>query len=129
MDTIRKITNDLAIAGQITLDDVHQLTQENYQTVVNLRSPKETGFLAEEQLKLENLGLYYVNLPIQLKSLNFDALLWVTQQIFELPKPILIHCDNGIRSSMVALMQIAMKQGMKAEDAFQKVATLGLLQE
>ncbi len=127
MDTVRKITHELAIAGQPTLNELKQLVQEGYQTVVNLRSPSELGFLSDEQPEAECLGLCYVNIPVRLDGLNLEHVLQVIQQLIELPKPMLVHCNSGIRSSIVVLIQIAIKQGMKAEDAFQKAAALGLL--
>jgi uncharacterized protein (TIGR01244 family) len=127
MDTVRKITNELAIAGQPTLDELQQLAAEGYRSVVNLRSPDEIGFLGGEQQKAEYLELSYANIPIQLKNLNLNDVLSVIQQLIGMPKPMLIHCDSGIRSSIIVLLQIATEQGMRAEDAFQKVANLDLL--
>jgi uncharacterized protein (TIGR01244 family) len=129
MVTIRAITNELAIAGQPTLDELQQLAEEGYRSVVNLRSPHEIGFLDGEQQQIEALGLCYANLPIQIKSLNLNDMLPALRQLTGLPKPMLVHCDSGIRSSIVVLMQLATEQGMKAEDAFQKVAKLGLLND
>lgn len=129
MATIRKITNEWAIAGQPTLNELQQLLEEGYRSVVNLRSPNEIGFLEDEQQQIESLGLHYFNSPIQIKSLNLDDVLLLMQQLTGVPKPILVHCDSGIRSSIVVLMQIAIEQGIRAEDAFQKVAQLGLLND
>lgn len=124
MDTVRKITEELTIAGQPTLEQLQQLAEAGYQSVVNLRSPDEIGFLDTEQQQIEHLGLSYYNMPIQVENLNLDSLLPVVQRLIELPKPMLLHCDNGIRSSIIVLMQLAVKQGIEAEDAFQKVAKL-----
>ncbi|MEH1778913.1 MAG: sulfur transferase domain-containing protein [Nostoc sp.] len=63
MNIIRKINDELAIAGQITLDQLQQIGDEGYRSVVNLRLSDETGFLVNEQEKTELLGLYYVNFP------------------------------------------------------------------
>lgn len=125
MDRVRKITNELAIAGQPTWSELQQISEQGYRSVVNLRSVNEVGFLRGEQQRVEDLGLHYVNISIQLKNLNFDNVLPVVQQLAELPKPTLVHCDNGIRSSIIVLINIAMKQGMSAEDAFQKITSLG----
>lgn len=129
MNTLRRITNELAIAGQPAPDGLSWLVEEGYRSVVNLRSPDEAGFWNDEQLQVEQLGLRYVNYPIQLSHLTPETVLRLIQQISDFPKPILIHCDSGIRSSVVALIQIAVKQGMRTEDAFQKVAKLGLLND
>jgi uncharacterized protein (TIGR01244 family) len=125
MDMVREITNELAIAGQLTIDDLQPLANRGYRSVVNLRSPDEPDCLEAEQQKIEALGLSYINLPIQAADLNCDAMTAVIQSISELPKPALVHCDNGIRASIVVLMKIAIEQGVNAEDAFHKVKELG----
>jgi uncharacterized protein (TIGR01244 family) len=120
MDTVRQITNELAIAGQPTLDEFQQLAEAGYRSVVNLRFPSEIGFLDDEQQKVESLELCYINVSIS-KDLNLDDMLSAIQQLNQLPNPMLVHCDNGIRSSMLVLMRLSMDQGIRAEDAFQKV--------
>ncbi len=128
MVKVRQITQELAIAGQPTLEEIQQLAQVGYRSIVNLRSPDEIGFLIHEQQKVEQLGLRYLNAPIQLTAINSDFALCVIQQIAVMPRPMLLHCDSGTRSSIVALLQIAVKQGIRAEQAIQNAASLGLLQ-
>jgi uncharacterized protein (TIGR01244 family) len=127
MNIIRKINDELAIAGQITLDQLKQIADEGYQSVLNLRLPDETDLLANEQEKIEHLGLYYVNFPTKPEDINYQVTLKMYQMITELPKPILIHCDNSIRSAAIVLLYICIKQGITFEKALQKVITLGLI--
>ncbi|MEH1922866.1 MULTISPECIES: beta-lactamase hydrolase domain-containing protein [unclassified Nostoc] len=127
MNIVRKINDELAIAGQITLDQLQEIGDEGYRSVVNLRLPDETGLVANEQEKTELLGLYYVNFPTRPEDINHQSTLQIYQTITELPKPILIHCDNSIRSAAIALLYIALKQGMAFEKALQKVINIGLI--
>ncbi|MBN3927365.1 sulfur transferase domain-containing protein [Nostoc sp. NMS4] len=127
MNIVRKINNNLAIAGQIALDQLQQIADEGYKSVLNLRLPDETGLLANEQEKTELLGLYYVNLPTKPEDINHQGMLQMYQTITELPKPTLIHCDNSIRSAAIAFLYIALKQGMGFEKALQRVISLGLI--
>lgn len=127
MDTVRKINNELAIAGQITSDQIQQITEDGYKSVLNLRSPDEKGLLDNEKSQLEFLGLCYINLPIKFEEINHQTTLQVLQTINEIPKPILIHCDNSIRSSVIALLYIATKQGITFEKALELSSNLGLL--
>ncbi|MGC8711839.1 MAG: beta-lactamase hydrolase domain-containing protein [Leptodesmis sp.] len=127
MARVRKITDDLAIAGQLTLEEFEQLVEEGYRSVVNLRSPDETGFLRSEQQILEQFGIFYLSHPTTLGDIHPDFIRTLIQQIIKLPQPIIFHCDSGTRSAILALLYIAMKQGMKTEQAFQKVTELGLL--
>lgn len=127
MNIVRKINDELAIAGQITLDQLQQIADEGYKSVINLRLPDETDLLTNEQEKTEVLGLYYVNFPTKAEDLNHQSTLQIYETITELPKPILIHCDNSIRSAAIALLYICIKQGVTFEKALQKIITLGLI--
>jgi len=44
VNTVRQITNKLAIAGQPSFNEFKQLAEAGYRSVANLRSPNETGF-------------------------------------------------------------------------------------
>ncbi|MFN6465478.1 MAG: beta-lactamase hydrolase domain-containing protein [Nostoc sp. DedVER02] len=127
MNIVRKINDDLAIAGQITLDQLQQIAHEGYKSVLNLRLPNEIGLLPSEQEKTEFLGLYYLNFPIKTQDINHQDTLQIYQTIAQLPKPTLIHCDNSIRSAAIVLLYIAIKQGITFEKALQKVINLGLI--
>ncbi|MBD2520246.1 hypothetical protein H6G93_35960 [Nostoc sp. FACHB-973] len=127
MNIVRKINDELAIAGQITLDQLKQIADEGYKSVLNLRLPDETGFLVDEQEKTELLGLYYINLPFKTEDIKEQGTFQIFQKIAELPKPTLIHCDNSIRSATIVLLYIALKQGIEFEKALQKVINLGLI--
>ncbi len=127
MTIIRQINAELAIAGQPSLEELQQWAQSGYRSIVNLRSPDEIGFLGDQQQKAELLGLQYLNLPTQLKAINPDFVLQAIPQIAALPTPVLLHCDSGTRSSIIALIKIAVKQGINPEQAIQKAQELGLL--
>lgn len=126
MKTIRKINDDLAIAGQLTPDQLPQITQQGYKSVVNLRSPDEEGFLSNEQQEIEALGLYYINVPIKVEGINDEVAAQVLQKLDELSKPALVHCNNSMRSAAIALMHIATHQGVSLGQAFTQAEQLGL---
>ncbi len=89
MDMVRKITDELSIAGQLTLDQLQQLAEDGYGSVVNLRSPNKVGFLNDEQQQVEDLGLCYASISTPIKSLSLDDVLSAIQQLSGLPKPML----------------------------------------
>ncbi|MBL1173799.1 beta-lactamase hydrolase domain-containing protein [Pantanalinema sp. GBBB05] len=128
MEPIRKITDELSIAGQITVDQLPQLAQEGFRSVLNLRSPEEIGFLLNEQQKVELAGLYYVNFPFKPEAVDDETATHILQQINTLPKPTLVHCDNAVRSAAIALMHIATRQGVSLEKAFKQAKQLGLFE-
>lgn len=126
MEIIRKINDDLTIAGQITLEQLLQVAQEGFKSVLNLRSPDEEGFLSNEQQQAEALGLYYVNIPVKVETINDEIADWVLKQTNELPKPILVHCDSAMRAAAIVLMHIATRQGGTIKQAFKQAEQLGL---
>ncbi|MEO1209082.1 MAG: sulfur transferase domain-containing protein [Cyanobacteria bacterium J06638_20] len=127
METIRKINDELAIAGQVGLEQLLDLADEGFRSVVNLRSPQERGFLWDEEPKAALLALTYLNRPMTLDDINDERLLSLFRQIGDLPKPLLIHCDTGIRSALIVLMYLAIQHGATPRQAFQQAQTLGLL--
>ena len=126
MKTIRKINEDLAIAGQLTPEQLQQIAQEGFKSVLNLRSPDEKGFLDNEQEHVEALGLYYINVPIKVEAIDDEIAAQVLKQIDELSKPALVHCLNSMRSAAMVLMYIATQQGVSLPQAFKHAEQLGL---
>lgn len=126
MNTIRKINDDFAIAGQITPEQLQQIAQEGFKSVLNLRSPDEEGVLINEQQQAEALGLYYINVPVKVAAINVELTAQVLRQIDNLAKPTLIHCNNAMRSAGFVLMHIATDQGMSLSQAFKQAEQLGL---
>lgn len=49
MENVKKINNELTVAGQITPEQLQQAVEEGFKSVLNLRSPDEEGFLVDEQ--------------------------------------------------------------------------------
>lgn len=127
MDIVRKINHELSVAGQITPEEFPQLLADGYKSILNLRSPDEKGWLDDEKDKLELLGFRYLNLPTKVDEINCKTTLKVLQIINELPKPALIHCDNSIRSAVIALLYIATKQGITFDKAVELTTNLGLI--
>jgi uncharacterized protein (TIGR01244 family) len=126
MNTIRKINDDFAIAGQLTPEQLQQLAQEGFKSVLNLRSPDEEGVLINEQQQVEALGLYYINVPVKVEAINDEVAAQVLKKLDELSKPILVHCNNAMRAAAMALMHIATQQGVSLSQAFNQAEQLGL---
>jgi uncharacterized protein (TIGR01244 family) len=126
LQPIRKINDELAIAGQITSAQLHQLAQDGYRTVLNLRSPGEANFSASESSEVEALGLQYVNTPIGLDAIAPDDLNQALEAIVGAKKPALVHCSNGAIAAALVLMHIAIRQGADLEQAFKQAKSLGL---
>jgi len=127
METIRKINDTLAIAGQISLDQLSPLAEEGFCSILNVRSPEEAGFLAIEATQARAMGLVYVHCPFKTEALSEEILLQAFKQINDLPKPLLVHCDTGIRAALIILIYITMQQGTTVKQAIYQAEQLGLI--
>jgi len=126
VENIRKINNELTIAGQLTSEQLQKIAQEGFKSVLNLRSPDEDGFLDSEQQQAEALGLYYINIPVKVEAINHEIAAQVLKQIDELSKPALVHCNSAMRAAAMVLMHIATRQGVSLKQAFNQAEQLGL---
>ncbi|MTJ10419.1 beta-lactamase hydrolase domain-containing protein [Anabaena sp. UHCC 0204] len=120
MEIVRKITQELAIVGQVTPEQLHDIANDGYKSILNLRFADEKDWWEDEQKQTEDLGLNYVNIPIKFEELNPQISLEIFAVINQLPKPILIHCDNAIRSAAIVLLYIANKQGIEFDQVWEQ---------
>jgi uncharacterized protein (TIGR01244 family) len=126
MTEIKKISDQFSAAGQVSPEDLQQAAQTGFKSVLNLRSPAETGFVNDEQEQANAVGLEYANIPLSPTQANQESLNQVIQEIENLPKPILVHCAAGARAGAIALIAAANQQGLTPEQVKQKAQELGL---
>lgn len=120
-----EISQELTVIGQVQLEQLQQAVEEGFQSVLNLRSPDELGFLKNEQELAESLGLHYVNIPLKLEALHETVITEILQTLEQLPKPVVVHCAAGMRSMAISLLSIAIQQGLTAEQTLAKARKLG----
>ncbi|BAZ48453.1 hypothetical protein NIES4103_10610 [Nostoc sp. NIES-4103] len=120
-----RINENLTTTGQVIPQQIKQAIQEGFKSVVNLRSPDELGFSKDEQQVVETLGLYYVNVPLKLEALNEELITKILTTLEQIPKPALVHCAAGMRSTGIALLSIAIQEGLTPEQTLAKARNLG----
>ncbi len=119
-------TEITVVTIQVTPEQLEQAAQEGFKSVLNLRSPDEPGFLKDQQQQAEAAGLEYANIPVKVNQISDKLTNQIFEQIEQLSQPILIHCKSGMRSGVMALMYVATRQGMTAEQALEKGKQIGL---
>ncbi|MDS3862141.1 sulfur transferase domain-containing protein [Thermosynechococcaceae cyanobacterium BACA0444] len=126
MTSIKKIAQNYAAADQLHALDFQGLMAQGYQSVINLRSPLEKGFLVNEDALVAEAGLEYRHLPLSPTKADPQAIEAVLGAIQTLPKPILIHCAAGARAGVVALIALAIEENLGHNEVFQKAQELGI---
>lgn len=109
MTNLKKVNDDLSIAGQISSKELQQLAVEGFKSVLNLRSPDENGFFHDEKQEAQIVGLEYTNIPLNSQAPNPKLTAQAIQAVENLPKPILIHCAGGARAGGIALIAEAIQ--------------------
>lgn len=125
MEVVRQINDELAIAGPVSVEQIQQLAEEGFQSVLNLRSIDNILVMREQQ-QVEGFGLRYLNLPIDHQPMSLTIANTALNQIDRLPKPILVYCNNAMLAAAIVLMHIAIQQGEPLPQAFKRAENLGL---
>ncbi|MFQ4143350.1 beta-lactamase hydrolase domain-containing protein [Chlorogloeopsis sp. ULAP02] len=120
-----RINENLTTTGQVIAQQLEQASQEGFKSVLNLRSPDELGFFRDEQQVAESFGLNYVNVPLKLEDLSEELITKILKTLEELPKPAVVHCAAAMRSTGIALLSIATKEGLTPEQTLAKARNLG----
>ncbi|BAY27741.1 hypothetical protein NIES2100_75660 [Calothrix sp. NIES-2100] len=125
MNNAIRINENLTTTGQVIQQQIQQAKQEGFKSVLNLRSPDELGFNKDEQQIVEALGLDYANVPLKLENLNEELITKILTTLDQLPKPTVIHCAAAMRSTGIALLSVAIQEGLTPEETLSKAKNLG----
>ncbi|NJM68208.1 MAG: cytochrome b6-f complex iron-sulfur subunit [Acaryochloris sp. RU_4_1] len=122
-----KLNEDLSVATtQLGPDQLQQAAKAGYQSVLNLQLPNEAGFLENEQQLVTTAGLEYAHIPVNPAQITNQLTDQVLVQMEKLEKPILIHCKSGARSGAMALIFMALHEGMTADRVLSTGQKLGI---
>lgn len=125
MDKGLRINDAVTVIGQVRQAELEQAVQDGFRSVLNLRSPDELGFFKEEGAIAEALGLHYRNVPLKLEQIGEASLTRVLCGLDQLPKPVLVHCAAGMRSTAIALLSTAVQEGLTPEQMLERARSLG----
>lgn len=101
MADIRRVTDDFAVAPQITEDDLEAIAAAGFKTLVANRPDGEGGVdqprMGGIRAKAESLGLSFAALPFS-GAPTPDVVERMGSIISEAPSPVLAYCRTGTRS-------------------------------
>jgi uncharacterized protein (TIGR01244 family) len=125
MSDLKKVNDEVSVAGQVTPEDLQQAAEAGFKSVLNLRSPEESTFLVDEQQQAEAVGLQYANVPLSSSTVDQDGVDAALNQLNELPAPVLVHCGAGLRATGITLIALAKQQNWSLEQLTAEAERLG----
>ncbi len=100
---LQAIASDICVAPQLTPDAMAEAAAMGFKSVVNNRPDFEHGpdqpTSAEIQAAAEAAGLQYRHLPVAGGYQSPDEIAAFAQLLTELPRPMLVFCRSGARST------------------------------
>lgn len=104
---IKQLDNEVFVSDMKTAEQLAELKQQGFKSVVCHRVIGEAGdFVEDESLKqaAEALGMEYLAAPV--KPMQYDAKVVeaFSEQLAALPKPVLSFCRTGTRAAHMWLM-------------------------
>jgi uncharacterized protein (TIGR01244 family) len=125
---LKVIESMVACAGAITPENVSDIRDMGFVSIVNLRRPEEEGArIEEEAAAARSAGLIYVHIPFSGRNPDTAA---VDEFLaaFSRPgmEPSFIHCAGGSRAAAMWYAKRVILDGLDTEHALEEAKRLGL---
>ncbi len=124
----KKINDQITVSGQPTAEDIAQLKNDGFRTIVNLRTEGEEEQPMspdEERQAVEKAGMRYVHLPVSSATMGPETVDKFRAQLPNFEGPVLVHCHAGMRAGAFTMMATATKEGWSGEDTLKKAEEMG----
>lgn len=127
IDGLRVVGDRIAVSGQPSPDELKELRELGYDTIVNFRTAKE-GAEREGELA-ERLGFRYVHLPTEGASVTFADTEQVQAAIDGTKGGVLLHCSTGNRAGMAWALMLHRLDGLTLEETLAEARRAGVDKE
>ncbi len=117
---IRKLSDEVSVAGQITAGEVPALAASGFRSIVCNRPDGEAAgqpAAKEIQAAATAAGLGFRYVPVHHGASASQPAAVFRAVLDELPKPVLAYCRSGARSAMLYSAVTSARQPAPAEDA------------
>lgn len=128
MQNTMQINNQVTVGPQPSEQDIQQLSEQGFKTVVNFRTEGEDEQPLSpnaEGEKVQVAGMDYLNIPVAMKSMGPELVDQFRAKFDDLPKPVFAHCKSGKRAGAMVMMHMAVEQGMTGEQTLQQAEQMG----
>lgn len=124
----RPLAPDLAVAPQISEDDIAEAARLGYRTIINNRPDGEepgqlTAARAAEVAALH--GLDYRHIPVNAQTMGPAVWRDFATALRDAPHPVLAHCRSGTRSTHLWAFQAAEGDALSLDEIVEHGARAG----
>lgn len=102
----RKITDDFAVTGQITAEDIPTIKAAGYKSVISNRPDPEDGAVPHEGIEAaaKATGLEFRYIPVVSGAITSEDVEKMADALDEMEGPIFAYCRSGARSTNLYMM-------------------------
>lgn len=128
MQNTMKINDQVTVGPQPSEEELQQLFQQGFKTVVNFRTDGEEDQPLSpgvEGDKVKASGMGYLSIPVSMELMGPELVDQFREQFPDLPKPVYAHCKSGKWAGAMVMMHVAVEQGMTGEQTLQKAEKMG----
>ena len=123
---LRRLTNELAVAGQVNPSDVPGLAAQGIRAIICNRpdgeAPDQPAYAEMEKAAAAN-GIKIVYQPVVMTAISDADAEAFGKLLDELPKPVLVYCRSGMRSA--TLWALSQAGTLPVEEIVEAAATAG----
>ena len=98
MEKSMKISDQVTVGAQPSEDQLQQLGEQGFKSVVNFRTEGEEDQPLSPQAEGEKVktgGLEYLHIPVSMKAMGPELVDQFREKFADLPKPVYAHCKSG----------------------------------
>lgn len=118
------VTESLAIGNVISPEELQEINQKGYQTLIDLCMINEDNQLNPEEVK--QLGLDYISLPVDRLNFTLATLQSFMQAVDTAKQPIYTRCASGLRAGVMTLLTLATRENWTEQQYLERRQALGL---
>ncbi|MGY6528371.1 MAG: hypothetical protein ACXITR_00435 [Cyanobacterium sp.] len=119
-----KINENLAIGSIAETEQLKEVKQQGYNTVIDLCSFGEGNQLDSQTIT--DIGFNHENISVSPPTLNQETLNFFIEKLDSLPQPTYIRCASGLRAGVFTLLALANKENWTEEKYLEEFEKLDL---
>ena len=118
------VTESLAIGNEVSPQELREIYQKGYRTIVDLCPPAEGTQMNAEEVK--QLGFDYRSVPVDKQNIAPEAMPAFLEAVNSASQPIYTRCASGFRAAVMTLRSLASREGWTEEQYRDRWQALGI---